>query len=92
MKYAPLHINQEVISPCLTSPAVDIRVVLSPVPQMESAIKRLLASTDVNIAGIPSQHLDFGNIALSISKIRLLVITVVLTEALFAEGSREHVV
>lgn len=69
-----------------------IRVILSPIPEMQSAVECLPTGTDVDISIIPSQHFHLGNIAIPITQIRLLVVAIMLSEAFFTEGSRQHVV
>lgn len=59
---------------------------------MESAVESLFTCANVDVSRIPSQHLQFGHIAPIISKVRHLVVAVMLAEAFLAEGSREHIV
>lgn len=71
---------------------MNIRVVLSPVPQMQSSIKRLPTCTNVDISIIPAQHLELGHVAVPIAQIGHLVISIMLSETFLAEGCRQHIV
>ena len=60
------------------TPVGHLRIVLSPISQVKSAVERLSTCPDVYIPVVPPQDFHFSYIALTVPEIRHLVVAVVL--------------